>query len=88
MKNAPAILPLAFIVPDTLTPVPVIVIVVLPAAATVTFPLAVAMYTLLFPFANAPMKLLALALPVTAKLVSVPKLVMFGCAAVTSTADE
>ena len=35
-------LPLAFIVPDTLTPVPVIVIVVLPAAATVTFPLAAA----------------------------------------------
>ena len=42
MKNAPAMLPLAFIVPETLTPVPVMVIVVLPTAATVTLPFAVA----------------------------------------------
>ena len=56
MKNAPLTLPVVLIlplpvfnVPDTLTPVPVIVIVVLPTAAMVTFPLAVATLTLLFP---------------------------------------
>ena len=44
-------------VPATLTPVPDIVNVVLPTAATVTFPFAAAMYTLLLPFANVPVML-------------------------------
>ena len=44
-----------FNVPATLTPVPVIVNVVLPTAATVTLPLAVAILTLLLPFAHVPM---------------------------------
>ena len=49
--------------PDTLTPVPVIVIVVLPTAAIVTFPFAVATFTLLLPFASGPIKLAAVTFP-------------------------
>ena len=49
MKLLAFTLPLKLPVPDTFTPVPVIVITVLPTAAIVTFPLAVAMFTLLFP---------------------------------------
>ena len=54
----PVMLPVVVIIPEpvfnvpaTLTPVPVTVIVVLPTAAIVTFPFAVAILTLLLPFA-------------------------------------
>ena len=78
------ILPLpVFNVPATLTPIPVTVIVVLPAAAIVTFPFAVAMFTLLLPFARLPIKLPLVVLPVILKLVSVPTLVIVGCATLT-----
>ena len=64
MKLLALTLPLKLPVPATLAPVPVMVNVVLPTAATVTFPFADAMYTLLFPFANVPMILpVNLALP-------------------------
>ena len=46
---APLILPVALIVPDIFAPVPVTVNVELPTAVKVTFPLAVAIFTLLFP---------------------------------------
>ena len=46
-----------FNVPDTLTPVPVIVSVVLPTAAIVTFPFAVAIFTLEFPLLMPPVNI-------------------------------
>ena len=71
-------LPVAFNVPDTLTPVPVITSVVLPAAVIFTFPLAVGMYTFEFPFAKEPIKLLAVIFPVTVRDDNVPTEVIFG----------
>ena len=52
-------------VPLTLAPVPVTVNTELPAAATVTLPFAVAILTLLVPFARGPLILLAVKLPIT-----------------------
>ena len=75
-------LPLALTVPAILAPVPVIVNIVLPTAVMVTFPLLVAMLTLLFPFACGPIKLPAVKLPETLRLVNVPVLVILGCALV------
>ena len=50
IKLPPVILAVALNVPVMFAPVPVIVMVVLPAEAIVTFPLAVAIFTLLLPF--------------------------------------
>ena len=76
-------LPVAFNVPATLTPVPVTInILALPAALILTLPFAAGILTFEFPFANTPTKLPDVVLPDTVKLVNVPVLVMFGCAAV------
>ena len=65
-EAAPTVkVPLTFAVPATFIPVPVTVIVVLPAAAIVTLPFAVAILTLLLPFASDPNKLAAVKLPET-----------------------
>ena len=43
-------------------------------------PFATGIFTLLFPLANDPIKLLAVTLPETFNEINVPTLVMFGCA--------
>ena len=72
--------PVAVKVPDTLTPVPVITIVVLPTAVKLILPLALGIFTLLFPLANVPNIFPAVILPETFNEINVPTLVMFGCA--------
>jgi len=70
-------------VPATFIPVPVTTTTLaLPADEMLTFPFAAVMPTFEFPFANTPTKLPEVILPVTAKLVNVPVLVILGCAAV------
>jgi hypothetical protein len=54
----------------------------LPATSKLMFPFAAGILISLVPFARLPMKLAAVALPVTANALNVPTLVMFGCAAV------
>ena len=56
------ILPVTFAYPEILAPVPVIVNTVLPTAAIVTFPFAVAIFTLEFPLLI--FEVLPLAIPV------------------------
>ena len=71
--------PVAFNVPATFTPVPVITTTLaLPATSKLMFPLAAGILTSLFPLARLPIKLAPVTLPVTAKLDSVPTEVMFG----------
>ena len=76
-------LPVAFNVPVMFAPVAVITTTfAVPAISKLMLPLAAGILTSLVPFARLPMKLAAVTLPVTAREVNVPTLVMFGCAAV------
>ena len=70
--------PEMFAVPNILAPVPVTINVVLPTEVILILPLADGIFTLLFPFANVPIILPTVALPVTVKVVSDPTLVIFG----------
>ena len=79
----PVITPLVVSVPVTFAPVPVTTSTfALPAELRLILPFAEGIRTLLFPFANVPIKLPAIIFPVTPNDVNVPILVMFGCAAV------
>ena len=71
-------LPVTFNVPAIFAPVPVTTNVVFPTAVRLILPLVLGIFTLLLPLASAPIKLPAVTLPVTAKLVNVPTLVIFG----------
>ena len=65
--------------PATLIPVPVTVnTLALPATPKLILPALAGILMLLVPLANTPMKLPLVVFPFIAKLVSVPKLVMFG----------
>jgi len=70
-------------VPTTFMPVPVTTTTLaLPTALKLILPFADGILTFEFPFANTPTKLPDVVLPDTVKLVSVPVLVILGCAAV------
>ena len=79
IKLAADKLPVKLPVPLVLMPVPVITTVVLPVEVRLIL-LSAVIEILLLPFANLPTKLADVVLPVTAKLVNVPTLVMLGCA--------
>ena len=83
IRFPPVTFPVAFSVPATFTPVPVATsIFALPATDKLMLPFAAGILTFEFPFACGPIKLPAVTFPVTDNELSVPTLVMLGCAAV------